>query len=99
VQVFPHAYVGSEARLGFGTIVNTGAIVSHDCVLEDYVNISPGAILAGEVHVGREALIGMGVTVNLQVRIGHGARIGNGATIKADVPDQGVVRAGSIWPA
>jgi sugar O-acyltransferase (sialic acid O-acetyltransferase NeuD family) len=98
VQVFAQAYVGSEARVGFGGIINTGAIVSHDCVLGDYVNISPGAILAGEVQVGSGALIGMGATVNLQVKIGAGARIGNGATVKADVPERGIVRAGSIWP-
>ena len=48
----PHAYVGSEAHVGFGTIINTGAIVSHDCTLGDYANLSPGAILAGEVTVG-----------------------------------------------
>ena len=99
VQVFAHAYVGSEARLGFGTIVNTGAIVSHDCSLADYVNISPGAILAGEVQVGSGALVGMGVTINLRVKIGAGARLGNGATVKSDVPANGVVRAGAIWPA
>lgn len=99
VQVFAHAYVGSEARLGFGVIVNTGAIVSHDCVLDDYVNLSPGAILAGDVHIGAGALVGMGVTINLGVRIGSGARIGNGATIKEDVPQNGIVRAGAIWPA
>lgn len=98
VQVFPHAYVGSEARLGFGTIVNTGAIISHDCQLGNYVNISPGAILAGGVQVGDGSLVGMGATVNLLVKIGAGARIGNGATVKSDVPQGGVVRAGSIWP-
>ena len=98
VQVFPHAYVGSEARLGYGVIVNTGAIVSHDCVLGDYVNASPGAMLAGQVHAGSGALIGMGVTINLGVQIGAGARIGNGATVKADVPEKGLVRAGTIWP-
>ncbi len=98
VQVFPHAYLGSEVRVGFGSIVNTGAIVSHDCILGDYVNISPGAILAGEVQVGDGALVGMGVTVNLGVEIGAGARIGNGATVKSDVPANGVVRAGTIWP-
>jgi sugar O-acyltransferase (sialic acid O-acetyltransferase NeuD family) len=98
VQVFPHAYVGSEARVGFGSIVNTGAIVSHDCVLGDYVNISPGAILAGDVRVGADALIGMGVTVNLGVAIGEGARVGNSATVKADLPPNGVVPAGTIWP-
>ena len=51
------------------------------------------------MQVGEGTLIGMGVTVNLRVRIGHGARIGNGATIKADLPEGGVVRAGTIWPA
>lgn len=98
-QIFPHAYVGSSVTLGRGCIINTGAIVSHDCVLADYVNLAPGSILAGAVQVGEGTLIGMGVTVNLNVRIGAGARIGNGATVKGDVPDSGIVRAGAIWPS
>jgi acetyltransferase EpsM len=98
VQVMPHAYVGSEAHVGFGAIVNTGAIVSHDCKLGDYSNLSPGAILAGEVSVGNATLVGMGVTVNLRVTIGDRARIGNGATVKQDIPEGGIVRAGTVWP-
>jgi acetyltransferase EpsM len=98
VQVFPHAYVGSQVRLGFGVIINTSSIVSHDCSIGDYANISPGAMLAGGVQVGRGVLIGMGATINLQVSIGSGARIGNGPTVKSDVPPQGIVRAGGIWP-
>jgi sugar O-acyltransferase (sialic acid O-acetyltransferase NeuD family) len=98
VQVFPHAYIGSETEVGYGAIINTGAIVSHDCRLGDYSNISPGATLAGGVEVGRAALVGMGATINLGAQIGAGARIGNGATVKASVPDNGVVRAGSIYP-
>ena len=98
IQVFPLAYVGSEVKAGFGSIINTGAIISHECQLGDFVNISPGAILAGQVKVGNGALIGMGATVNLQVQVGAGARIGNGATVKTDVPAGGIVRAGTIWP-
>ncbi len=98
VQVFPHAYVGSDVCLGFGTIVNTAAIVSHDCRLGNYVNISPGAILAGGVQVGDGVLVGMGATINLLADIGRRARIGNGATVKSDVPEGALVRAGSIWP-
>jgi sugar O-acyltransferase (sialic acid O-acetyltransferase NeuD family) len=98
VQVFPLAYVGSDVRVGFGTIINTGAIVSHDCALGDYVNISPGAILAGGVQIEDRALIGMGVTINLYARIGEGARVGNSAVVKSNVPRGGVVRAGHIWP-
>lgn len=97
-QVFFNAYVGSEVRVGFGSIINTAAIISHDCRLGDYVNISPGAILAGGVWVEDRALVGMGVTINLGVRVGLGARVGNSAVVKDDVPDNGIVRAGTTWP-
>jgi sugar O-acyltransferase (sialic acid O-acetyltransferase NeuD family) len=97
-QVFPRAYIGSEARIGFGVIVNTAAVVSHDCQVEDYANIAPGALLAGGVSVGEGVLIGMGVTINLNVTIGAGARIGNSAVVKDDVPPEGIVRAGAVWP-
>jgi sugar O-acyltransferase (sialic acid O-acetyltransferase NeuD family) len=97
-QLFFNAYVGSETKIGFGCIVNTGAILSHDCLLGDFVNISPGAILAGAVTIKERALVGMGVTINLNVIVGAGARVGNSAVIKADVPENGIVRAGTIWP-
>lgn len=98
VQVFPFAYLGTQVQIGYGCIANTGTIVSHDCELSPYVNLSPGATLAGGVSVGEGTLIGMRATVNLNVRVGARVRIGNGATVKADVPDGGVVPAGTIWP-
>lgn len=98
VQVMPFGYVGSSSHVGFGCIINTRAVVSHDCELGEYVNLAPGAVLAGGVQVGARTLIGMNVTVNLEVKIGSGVRIGNGATVKSDVPENGVVRAGTIWP-
>ena len=97
-QVMPLAYIGTQVEACFGCIINTGAIVSHDCQLADYVNLSPGATLAGGVIIGEGSLVGMRATVNLNVRIGRRALIGNGATVKADVPDGGVVPAGTIWP-
>ena len=97
-QVFPFAYVGSDVRVGFGSIINTAAIVSHECKLGERVNISPKAVLAGGVNVGDKVLIGMGVTINLGVKIGEGTRIGNGATVKEDVPARHVLPAGSIFP-
>ena len=98
IQVFPYSYVGTHVQIAFGCIINTGVIISHDCQLSQYVNLSPGATLAGGVSVGEETLIGMRATVNLGVRVGKQARIGNGATVKSDVPDGGVVPAGTVWP-
>ncbi len=98
-QVFFNAYIGSDVAVGFGSIINTGAIISHDCRLYDYVNISPGAILAGAVTIQKRVLVGMGATINLGVNIGEDARIGNSAVVKADVAEKGIVRAGGIWPS
>lgn len=98
MQVFPLAYVGSLAEVGFGVIVNNNAVVSHDCHVGNYANISPGALVAGSVEIGEGALIGMGATIHLGVKIGRRAQIGNGATVKAAVPEDGVVQAGTIWP-
>jgi sugar O-acyltransferase (sialic acid O-acetyltransferase NeuD family) len=98
VQVLAFGYVGAGASVGFGTLLNTRACVSHDCVVGERVNLSPGSLLAGEVVVEDGALIGMGATVNVGVRVGAGARVGNSATVKADVPAGAVVRAGTIWP-
>lgn len=98
VQVLAQSYISSEARVGFGTVINAGVVVSHDCHIGRCVNLSPGALLAGGVCVEDHAQIGMGATVNLNLTIGSGARVGNGATVKADVPAQGRVYAGTIWP-
>lgn len=98
VQVFSQAYIGSEVKIGFGVIINTSAIISHGCKIGDYAHISPGAILAGDVLIGNDVLVGMGATINLGVRIGDGVRIGNGATVKQDVPEKSIIKAGTIWP-
>ncbi len=97
VQVFANAYVGSEAVLGLRCMINTNAVISHDCKIGAYSHIAPGALLAGHVHVGSRTLVGMGVTTTIGVRIGDGARIGNGAILLADVPDRTIIQAGRFW--
>ncbi|MBN2563464.1 MAG: NeuD/PglB/VioB family sugar acetyltransferase [Phycisphaerae bacterium] len=91
-QVFALAAVGSHARIADNCIINTGAIVSHDCEIENHVHVAPGAVLGGGVQVGEGALIGMGATVFLGVRIGRNVVIANGAHVFSDVPDGACVR-------
>lgn len=97
VQVFANAYIGSETHLHPRCMINTNAVVSHDCVIGMYTHIAPGALLAGQVYVGARTLIGMGVTTAIGVRIGDNVRIGNGAIILADVPDKTIIQAGRFW--
>jgi sugar O-acyltransferase (sialic acid O-acetyltransferase NeuD family) len=88
------AIVNAGARIGANVIVNTAASVDHECVLEDGVHIACGARLGGRVSVGRGSWIGLGAIVKERVGIGAGTLVGAGALVLKDVPD-GVVAYGS----
>jgi sugar O-acyltransferase (sialic acid O-acetyltransferase NeuD family) len=98
VQILAKSYVSSAATIGFGTVINAGVVVSHDCTIGKYVNLSPGTMLAGGVVLKDRVQVGMAATINIDVTVGEGSRIGNGTAVKADVPPDIKVRAGTIWP-
>lgn len=50
--VMQGAIIQSCAQIGKHCIINTGASVDHECIIGDYVHISPHATLCGNVHVG-----------------------------------------------
>lgn len=81
------AAVGAAARLGETVLINTSAVVEHDCFLDDAVHVEPGAIVGASVHVGRVTTIGSGAVVVKGRRIGAHARIAHGAVIVEDVAD------------
>jgi UDP-N-acetylbacillosamine N-acetyltransferase len=81
------AVVNSAARVGENVIINTTASVDHECIIEAGAHICPGVHLAGRVHIGQGAWIGIGATVVEQINIGTGAMIGAGALVLRDVPD------------
>lgn len=92
--VMQGAIVQACAEIGKHCIVNTGASVDHECVLEDYVHVSPHSTLCGNVHVGEGSWIGAGTTVIPGVKIGKWSVIGAGSVVVRDIPD-GVVAYGN----
>lgn len=89
--VLAHATINTGARLGSAVIVNSGAIVEHDCILDDGVHVSPGATICGSVSVGARTWIGAGATVIHCLSIGSDAVVGAGAVVVGAVPDAVVV--------
>ena len=53
----------------------------------NHVRVSPGAHLAGKVHVGELTHIGIGASVVQGVEIGRNVIIGAGAAVIDDIPD------------
>jgi sugar O-acyltransferase (sialic acid O-acetyltransferase NeuD family) len=90
VVVLAGAVVQTDVKLGRHVIINTGACVDHECILEDFVHVSPNATLCGQVQVGKGTQIGAGAVILPTIKIGKGAMIGAGSVILTDVPDNAV---------
>jgi sugar O-acyltransferase (sialic acid O-acetyltransferase NeuD family) len=76
-------------KIGKGVIVNTGATIDHDNVIEDYVHISPGAHLAGNVRIKKGTNLGIGSIVSNNINITSECIIGAGAVVVKDITEVG----------
>lgn len=86
-QILAGAIVAPQAQLGRQCIINTKASVDHEDVLEDGVEVAPGATLCGLVRAGVNAWVCAGATVLPRIRIGADAIVGAGAVVIRDVPE------------
>lgn len=87
VVIMPGAVINPGTVLEDGVVVNTGATVDHDCYLEKFCQIWPGAHLAGTVRVGEFSYVGIGASVIQNIDIGKNVTIGAGTVIISDVPN------------
>lgn len=76
----------SNIKIGDFSVFNQNATIAHDVVVEDFVNIAPGSVISGNVHIGRRAMIGAGAVVNQgtpqnKLHVGHDTFIGSGAVV------------------
>lgn len=91
-QFLASSSVGPGAELGDFVIVNTGAIVEHDCLVGTGVHVAPRAVVLGEVVIEDFAFIGAGAVVLPRVTVGTGATVGAGAVVTRDVAPGVVIR-------
>lgn len=83
-------FVGLEARLSPGVVLNSRTTVEHDNVIGEGVTLGTGATLCGRVEVGAHAFVGAGAVVRPQIRVAAHTMIGAGAVLVSDVPEAGV---------
>jgi sugar O-acyltransferase (sialic acid O-acetyltransferase NeuD family) len=90
-QILAHATVCIDTTIGESCIINTGAIVDHECKIGNGVHLCPGVKMAGCVEVGDYATIGTGAIIIPRIKIGTGAIVGAGAVVVKDVSPRTVV--------
>lgn len=91
VMIAANATLNPLAKIGTGVICNTGCIIEHECVVEAFAHIGPGAVLCGNVQVGSQTFVGANAVIRQGIRIGKNVMIGAGAVVVKDVPDNTTV--------
>jgi acetyltransferase-like isoleucine patch superfamily enzyme len=76
-------------------LFNLNATIGHDVVVDDFVNIAPGAAISGNVHLETRVWIGTGAAVNqgspgARLVVGQDAVVGSGAVVVRDCEPGGV---------
>ena len=89
-QIFAGAIVQTGANIGAHSIINSKALVEHDCVLGENNHVAPGATLCGQVTTKSNVFIGAVAIVINNITIGENAVVGAGSCITRSV-DAGVV--------
>lgn len=78
--------VNSGVIIGDLSIINTRAVIEHDCKIGTFAHISPGSVLCGGVQIGEETHIGAGTVVRQMLSIGEKTVIGIGSVVVQDIP-------------
>ncbi len=87
--VMANACINSSAKIGKHCIINTGAIIEHDNIIEDFVHISPNVALGGTVKIGKSTHVGIGSTIKNNITICENCKIGAGAVVVKDIKEEG----------
>jgi sugar O-acyltransferase (sialic acid O-acetyltransferase NeuD family) len=88
----------NQIGLGSFCILNLNCMVGHDCVIGDFVTVSPGANVSGNVKIGEGAYIGansciiQGKSVSEKIEIGRGSTVGAGAVVTKSVAADIIVK-------
>lgn len=73
--------VAAATSLGAHALLNLNATVGHDCRLDDFATVGPGANLGGNVRLGRAAFVGLNGTVIPGLSLGENSQLGAGSVL------------------
>lgn len=88
--IMPRVVINPSVTIGKGCILNTASSIDHDCEIDDFVHLSPGAVLGGTVHVGYKTWLGVGSKVINNIDITNDCVIGAGAVVVKDIAFPGI---------
>jgi sugar O-acyltransferase (sialic acid O-acetyltransferase NeuD family) len=88
----------NQITLGTFGIYDLNCTIGHDCVVEDFVTVCPGATISGNVllqegaYLGANSCVIQGKSITEKTTVGRYATVGAGAVVTKNVPDNIIVK-------
>lgn len=73
-------------RIGSHVALMPNVLLTHDCSVSDYANLTGGVTLAGGVGIGVGAYIGAGTLIRQGLTVGDWSMVGMGSLVLQSVP-------------
>ena len=90
VILHEHSHIGYRTELYDGVIID-GAYLSHHNVIKDCSEIVCGAVLGGNVTIGRFTRVYLGAIIKNRIQVGENSIVGAGSVVLSDVNDNTIV--------
>ena len=91
IMISANATINPLVTLGQGVICNTSCSIDHECVIEEFAHIAPGAVLCGNVKIGAGTFVGANAVIKQGIIVGKNVTIGAGTVVIRDIPDNMMV--------
>lgn len=82
VNIMAGVVIQTSTIIHENSIINTGALIDHECVIQKNVHIAPGAVVCGNVKIGKNTFIGAGANILPNTIVPENSVVGAGKIFK-----------------
>ena len=83
--IMHYAMVNAGASVGENCIINTKSLVEHDSSVAHHTHVSTAAVVNGNCIIGESCMIGSNATIIHGIKVGANSVVGAGAVVTKDV--------------
>jgi sugar O-acyltransferase (sialic acid O-acetyltransferase NeuD family) len=85
-----NSIINAQSQIGKGVVINTAAIIEHECEVQDFSHIAPAAVLCGNVSVGKGTFVGANAVVRNNTFICSDVILGAGSVVVKSIEEKGI---------
>lgn len=87
--IFPYVVCTANNKIGKHVTIYQHCSISHDTIIGDYCNITPGVQIAGRCKIGNFVYLGIGCAISNDVTICDDVIVGAGTVVVDNITESG----------